>query len=202
MRRFCLAFSIAVVALIGPRLVHGQVIAAPQVVAPPTTDLLEQYRARALYTRFSFWKAQELFRAGKPVELGYFGGDATTAFAGSPAALDSMSTFRTLRIVGTAAYVTGLTLLVADIVLLATRSDLVIERNVQGEARSIKPLYLGLLLPGAVFGIGGGVMIQAANGYLSDAIDQYNSDLNVQLRVKSAPVGMALSPGLSLRGAF
>src|ERR1700690_1145248 len=83
-------------------------------------DPLEQYRARELYTRFSFWKQQEVVRAGKPVDLGYFGGGYKDVFAGSPAALDSMSTFRTLRITGTAFWVTGLAILVTELVMLGS----------------------------------------------------------------------------------
>ena len=111
-------------------------------------DPLEQYRARELYTRFSFWGQQEVFRAGEPIELGYFGGHYRDVFAGSPAALDSMSTFRTLRLTGTTLWITGLAILVADIVLLGAESNSVVDKDSRGQVTAIKPLYWGLLIPG------------------------------------------------------
>jgi len=103
-------------------------------------------------------------------------------FAGSPRALDSMSTYRTMRIAGTTAYVVGLGLLITDIVLLLTRSDSVVGTNSQGETDSVKPLAWGLLISGGVLGIGGGIAMQGANGYLSDAVEQYNTDLANRLK--------------------
>src|SRR5262249_21361539 len=79
------------------------------------TVLLEEYRARELYTRYTFWSGQKLYRAGVPVDLGYFGGGGDEIFAGSARALDSISTYRTLRITGTTAWVVGLGLLATDL---------------------------------------------------------------------------------------
>ncbi len=165
-------------------------------------DPLEQYRARELYTRFSFWKGQEVVRGGKTVDIGYFGGGYQDVFAGSPAALDSMSTFRTLRITGTVLWVAGLAILVTDIVLLGSESNSIVDKDSRGQVTSVKPLYWGLLIPGGVLGISGGVMMQGANGYLSDAINQYNSDLTLQIggRPVTGPLGRA--PGLTVRGSF
>jgi hypothetical protein len=176
---------------------------APQVPGGARIyDPLEQYRARELYTRYSFWKGQEIVRGGKTVEIGYFGGGYQDVFAGSPAALDSMSKFRTLRITGTVFWVAGMTILVTDIVLLGTVSDSVVEKNSRGQVTGVKPLYWGLLIPGGVIGISGGVMMQGANGYLSDAIERYNTDLTSQ--IKGLPVTSPLGrvPGLTLRGSF
>jgi hypothetical protein len=167
-----------------------------------TSDLLERYRTRELRTRFSFWKQQEVYRAEKPMELGYFGGNYQDIFAGSPAALDSMSTYRTLRIAGTAAYVVGLGLLVADLVLLANGSSSVVGRNARGEINSAKPLYWGLLIPGGVLGFSGIFAMQGANAYLSDAIDQYNSDLATQLRRGASSSNSLRFSGISYKGNF
>ena len=136
------------------------------------------------------------------MELGYFGGNYPDIFAGSPAALDSMSTYRTLRIAGTAAYVVGLGLLVADIVLLAEGSSSVVGRDSRGKINSAKPLYWGLLIPGAALGFSGAVAMQGANAYLSDAIDQYNSDLAKHLKGEAASYNLSRFTGLSIKGKF
>ena len=176
-------------------------ISAPPVGAAPG-NLLDQYRARELHTRFAWWRGQELYRGDKPVQLGYFGGNSQDIFAGSPAALDSMSTFRTVRITGTTAYVVGLALMVTDLFLLGTSSNSVVSRNAQGEVTGVKPLYLGLLFPGAVLSLSGAIAMQGANGYLSDAIDQYNSDLTKQLKGSSAMLNQSRFIGYNLRGLF
>jgi len=163
-------------------------------------SLLDEYRARELHTRFSFWTGQTLFRGGRPVDVGYFGGGSDEIFAGSPGALDSMSTFQTLRIGGTTAYVVGLGLLVTDIVLLATQSSAVVGKNSEGGADSVKPLAWGLLVSGGVLGIGGGIAMQSANGYLSDAVEQYNADLASRLKGESA--ARWRNVGVRFRGAF
>lgn len=170
--------------------------------AERTSDLLERYRARELRTRFSFWKQQEVYRAEKPMDLGYWGGSYQEIFALSPGALDSMSTYRTLRIAGTAAYVVGLGLLVADIVLLANGSSSVVGRNARGEINSVKPLYWGLLIPGGVLGFSGVFAMQGANAYLSDAIDQYNRDLATQLRRGAGSSTSWRFSGISYKGNF
>ena len=146
-------------------------------VVNAASALLDQYRARALYTRFSAWSGQTLYRDAKPLELGYFGGNYRDIFAGSPAALESASTYRSLRLSGTAAYVVGLGLLVTDFVLVINRSDSVYTKD-----SGIRPLYWGLLIPGVLLSFSGGIAMVSANSYLSDAVDQYNSDLAQQLK--------------------
>ncbi len=173
----------------------------PNPMARPNT-LLDEYRALELHTRFSFWSGQEVYKADKSVELGYFGGGSQAIFAGSTRALESISTFRTLRSAGTASYVVGLGLLVTDLVLLANGSSSVVGRNAQGEINSVKPLYWGLLLPGAVFGLSGAFAMQGANAYLSDAIDEYNTDLANRLKGGVANSRSMHSFGLGIRSAF
>jgi hypothetical protein len=167
---------------------------APVAGLTPANNALARYREREVRTRASFWRQQELFRGAIPLELGYFGGGYADIFAGSAAALDSMSTFQTLRIIGTTTYVVGLGLLVADFVLLAQRSSSVVSLDAQSGRRSTKPLAWGLLIPGGVLGISGAFMIQGANAYVSDAIDHYNDDL-----VKQIQLG-ALGPKTPIRG--
>ena len=113
-----------------------------------------------------------------------------------------MSTFRTLRITGTAFWVTGLTILVTEIVMLGSESNLIVEKDSRGQVTAIKPLYWGMFVPGALLGISGAVMIQGANGYMSDAIEQYNADLTLQLKGRPANGTVGRAPGLSLRGSF
>ncbi len=139
--------------------------------SPSAIDPLNAYRQQALGARFSFWSGLQLVRDGNVVKLGFFGGGREEIFAGSPAALDSIDGYRRLRIGGTIMWVVGLATLVAELALLAADRDLFIA----GE--SVRPLFWGMLIPGAVVGIGGGIMMQGANGYLSDAIQHYNDDL-------------------------
>jgi hypothetical protein len=113
-----------------------------------------------------------------------------------------MSTYRTLRITGTAAYVVGLGLMVTDIVLLVSGNNSVVNRDTRGQVTLIKPLYLALFIPGAVLGISGAIAMQGANGYLSDAIDQYNTDLAKQLKGTSAMSSQSRYVGFNLRGSF
>lgn len=139
--------------------------------APSPVDPLNAYRQQALGARFSFWNGLQLVRDGSVVKLGFFGGGREELFAGSPAALDSIDGYRRLRIGGTIMWIAGLATLVAELALLAVDRDLLIA----GE--SVRPLFWGMLVPGAVVGVAGGIMMQGANGYLSDAIQRYNDDL-------------------------
>jgi len=158
---------------------------------------LQQYRQQALGLRFSFWKGMELRRGEASAALGFFGGGATEIFAGTAAALDSMRGYRIVRIAGTAMWVAGLATLLTELVLLAADRDLLIDQR----ESSIKPLFWAMIIPGGVIGISGGLMMQGANGYLSDAVGEYNRELARRLSGGSAAV-----PGrsfwLSLRAAF
>jgi hypothetical protein len=49
-----------------------------------------------------------------------------------------------------------------------------------------KPAFYGLLIGGAVTGIAGGTMMQAAPSYLNDAVLYYNRDLLRELRGQRA----------------
>jgi MFS family permease len=145
--------------------------ATARAQAPAAVDPLNAYRQQALGARFSFWSGLRLVRGEQVVKLGFFGGGREEIFAGSPAALEAIDGYRRLRIGGTIMWAVGLATLVAELALLAADRDLFIA----GE--SVRPLFWGMLIPGAVVGIAGGIMMQAANGYLSDAIERHNDDL-------------------------
>jgi hypothetical protein len=151
---------------------------------------LDSYRAGALDGRFSFWHGFELTRAGRGVDLGFFGGNADAIFGASPGAMEKMSTFRTLRTVGTVLFVVGLGAIVTDAVLVASKTSPFYENGVQ-------PAFDAMLLGGLVVGMGGSLMIAGANSYLSDAMDLYNRDLYDRLRASSSarvrPIGLAFS---------
>ncbi|HYO97411.1 MAG TPA: hypothetical protein VER33_23025, partial [Polyangiaceae bacterium] len=156
-------------------------------------------RAEALYTRFNFWRGLELARGGTTVELGYFGGDAEAVFAESPAALAEIDRFRTMKISGFALYLAGVALLVTDVVLLAERSDLVVEEDANGE-QELTTLGAGFLISGTALAITGGILVQASHGYISSAAELYNADIARQL---TSDVGRRLrSPTLRVQGAF
>jgi hypothetical protein len=144
---------------------------------------LARYRAQALQARFSAWSGLKVTRAGEPVELGFFGGRYREVFANSAEAREAMGTFRTLRISGTVLWAAGLAALLTDIVLVAAESDLVLDETTQGLVveREVNTLFWGLFIGGAVVGMTGGVMMQGANGYLSDAVIHHNDALYRQL---------------------
>ena len=153
---------------------------------PKGPSALSQYRQQEFSTRFRFWEGQQLLRGGEPADLGYFGGNGDSLFALSPTALEDIHRFRTMRITGTALYVVGLGLLVTELVLVAQRSPLVVEENADGKAAEPKPLFWALFLPGTAAGLTGGVLMQSANSYLSDAVEHYNADLAQRLERQSA----------------
>lgn len=175
-------------------------LAAAQTPGTSGPSPLTQYRQKALGARFSFFKGLELTREGRPVSLGFFGGNAPSLFDGSDEALESMESYRALRISGTILWATGLAVLLTEVVLLVTDKDIFIEEKVGGN--EIKPLFWGLLGGGAVIGITGGIMMQGANGYLSDAIGQYNDDLAKGLQSRRALRSWPSSLCLSYRGTF
>lgn len=152
------------------------------------------YREREFSTRFRFWQGQELLRGGAPVELGFFGGSGDTLFAASPEALDDIHRFRTMRITGTTLYVVGMGLLVTELVLVASQSPLVVEERTGNDTPEVKPLFWAMFLPGLVGSMTGAVMMQGANGYLSDAVGHYNADLARKLEQQST--------GRAARGLF
>jgi hypothetical protein len=57
-----------------------------------------------------------------------------------------------------------------------------------------------MLRSGAALGIGGTVMMQGANGYLSNAVERYNADLARQLEARAMPSSRAAM--LRFHGAF
>jgi hypothetical protein len=173
-----------------------------QPVAQTNPTPLAQYRARELYLRYSWFPGLQLMRAGRVEELGYFGAGADEIFADSAAALESMRAYRTKRIVGTILYVAGLAAIVTDLVLLLADSNLLLEKDRSGRATSIKPLYWGLLIPGGVVGVTGGVLMQSANGSLGDAIDRYNHDLARRFDGSALPTLVDRGLRITLRGSF
>lgn len=172
---------------------------AAAALPPRGPSALSQYRQQELSTRFRFWEGQELLRGGAPVEFGYFGGNGETLFAASPTALDDIHRFRTMRITGTALYVVGLSLLVTELVLISSRSPLIVQEKTEAEAAHPKPLFWALLLPGTAASLTGGILMQSANSYLSDAVEHHNADLARRLDQQSrAPRGLFLR----YQGAF
>jgi hypothetical protein len=159
---------------------------------------LEQYRAQALGTRYSFWKGLKVVRQGQEVDPGFFGGDAELFFGSSPSAMESMDSYRAMRIAGTTLWAAGLAVLVTQLILVATHSELFIRSSAEGGG--IKPAFWGMLIPAAVAGITGGMLMQGANGYLSDAIQHHNDDLAARLGGGRAAFGRGL--GLAYRGQF
>lgn len=152
-------------------------VASSPARAERPTDALGQYRAGALSLDYDFFTGVRVTRNGLEASPGFFGGDAQQVFDGSPAALDDMDTYRTLRITGTTLWATGLALLVSELVLLAVDQSSMIDPDA-----GATPLFYGLLGGGAALGLVGGGLMQGANSYLSDAVHHYNADLEERLR--------------------
>ena len=170
-------------------------------VAPSAGEVLENYRRRELYTRYAAWSGQDLMRGGKSVELGYFGGNFESIFAGSPAALEEVRKFRTQRIIGTTFYATGLAILITEFVLILAPSNFLVEKDSHGHPTDMHAgPFAVMALSGTALGLTGALLMQGANGYLSDAVDRYNADLARQLGAQ-ATLGRR-SPMLRLGGVF
>ncbi len=165
-------------------------------------DALTRYRHKAIEMRFSVWNGIELVQGGEPVEIGFFGDRADTAFAGSPAALDAVEGFKGLRIGGFAVWSAGLAVLVTEMILLTTESDLLVETDQYDRTEVKSGPFTVMLVAGATLGITGGVMLQGANGYLNDAVDAFNEDLARRISGRTASTPTPRPVVLSWRGAF
>ena len=152
---------------------------------------VDVYREQELAASISFWSGIKLRRGdGAPVKLGTFGGGYETIFAGSPRALDSMLTYRRLKISGTV-------LKGAALGAILTQAALMIS----GEMSTGDTLFYVLLASGAALGVTGGLLDQGANAYLSDAVEQYNQDLLRRLDRKTSP-GQKTGVSVSWSGSF
>lgn len=164
--------------------------------APPSDSALTRYKRNQLSTRLSIFGGLKLMRNGAKLDVGFFGGNRHQIFASSPSALEAMESYRKLRIAGAVLWGAGMAAMIAELVLLIADHDVLIDKSLSGN--SIKPLFWAILVPSTVVGMTGGLMLQGANGYLSDAIEHYNNDLYRRLAAETA--GRRI--GLSWRTSF
>ncbi len=151
---------------------------SPSASAEPP-DSLTLYRESALSLEWFFFGGFTLKRAGEITDPGFFGGDAESVFEGSAAALEDMEAYRALRISGVVLYVAGLAMLVTNLSLIDQLAE---------DEGVLSPTFWGLLYGGTAAGLVGGGMVQGANGYLSSAVEHYNTELAHRLqRRASAP---------------
>ena len=169
-----------------------------QSAPAPKGDAVEFLEKNLLHLRLSFFGSTKVVRAGKELAVGAFGGNAKEVFAGVPGALDSMSTFRTLKITGLVVYVIGLSAMLVDLALLLARHE-----AVYSGFSGYTSLGLGLLIGGSVVGMSGAIIMGSALPHLSSAVEKYNQAMFERARGKSAG-GTAIPRGIqaSLRFAF
>jgi hypothetical protein len=151
---------------------------------PPQTPL-ERYRAEELVFRISSgWGGSlQILKDGVEADPGFFGEDADAVFGSSPRGLESMETFRTLRISGLTMSALGIATLLTELVLsVAAQDELVDPDGIEGRPR---PLFWVLLIGGTVLGTSGSVLIGLSNRHLSDAVQHYNDDLYERLKPAS-----------------
>lgn len=168
----------------GPRPADA---ADPQPDAfPGAKDALDQYLERSLELRFEqgMFSPFEVYQNGTSIDLGFFGGGYESVFAGSPDALEAMSTYQILRAVGLPLWIAGMLTLTVEVVLLLV--DALEGTDILMEPGGPKPLFYGLLIGGGVVGVAGGIMIQAAPSYLGDAVLYHNRDLLREIRGQRA----------------
>ena len=159
---------------------------------PITLTSLDRYRDQELAATISFWKGIQLRRGdGAPVKLGYFGGGYEDVFRGSPDALDSMLTYRRLKISATVLKGAALATILAQAALM-----------ISGELSTGDALFYGLLASGAALGLTGGLLSQGANAYLSDAVGQYNRDIFEELDRKAKLGARTSGVSFSVGGTF
>ena len=172
--------------------------AAPALADAPLT----RYRAESLSLRVEGLGGQPaLMRDGVELDYGFFGQDGELHFAGSPAALDHLESFQDMRTGGFIAWVVGLTTLTTVLVILLAEPDVFYDDALREDPNA---LFWGLLIGGGVVGVSGGLVMQAANTHLSDAVDAFNADLFERLDAGPAPSAAATgwTPRLTLSGRF
>ncbi len=167
-----------------PRTEIEEVPARPST--PSGTNALDEYLARSMELRFEpgMFSQFEVYQNGAPIGLGFFGGGYEEIFHGSPDALDSMSTYQLLRAVGFPLWLAGTVALTVQLAILLV--DVFEDTDILVNPSGPKPAFYGLLIGGAVTGIAGGTMMQAAPSYLNDAVLYYNRDLLRELRGQRA----------------
>lgn len=170
----------------------------------PGESPLDAYRLNAMEVRSSFWNGLQVYQGGRALDLGFLGGNYDTVFAGYPEALDPASTYHTMKVTGFSLWAVGTATLLATLVLLIADKDLLIETDRTGlvEEQTITPLFWGLLGGGVAVGITGGVLMQSADSYLSDAVGIYNDSLYEFLREMAPHHEQARALQLRYRGSF
>lgn len=211
MRSSLLAFALVGLSLL-PRTVFAQdpgearfetiPESPPADLAPPghgaVHDPLEEYLNRNMELRFEqgMFSPFEVYRNGAPIELGFFGGNYETVFDGSPDAIDSMSSYQLLRAIGFPLWLAGTIMLTVELAIVMV--DAFEDTNILVDPSGPKAAFYGLLIGGAVTGIAGGTMMQAAPSYLSDAVLYYNRDLIRELRGQRAELPRPTSFSLTM----
>ena len=158
------------------------------------TTPLETYRQNAMEFRLDGFEGAVLYQGGTEVELGIFGSEYETVFAGSPDAIESASRYNTMQGVGWSVWAIGVAGLVAEIVVLLVAEDVLVDEF----TGDVTGLFTAWTLASTVVGVAGGIVLQVSSTHLSDAVQAYNRDLFDEL--DGAP--QQTSIGLSLTGRF
>jgi len=158
-----------------PSLIMGVTVAfsaATSVAMPP-----DSYRSQALRIEPGFYTSFELKRLnGTPVAFDHFGSEYDVIFFGQPEALAHAKMFRDMRIASTVLNVTGLSLLLSELVLILLGHDSVVDNDKTG-ASGLKPLTFVLLGSGLALNIGGILLEVSSLGVLDRAVQSYNQHL-------------------------
>lgn len=166
---------------------------------PGARDALDEYLERSLEIRVEqgFFSPVTVYQNGSPVELGFFGGGGEALVANSPDALDAIGTFRVLRVLGFSLWLAGVATLVVETALLFV--DIFGDSDLLVDLDGPKPLFWGLLIGAAVTSGAGGIMLQAAPGYLGDAVVHHNRDLLREIRGARAELPRVPTLGYAFR---
>lgn len=135
---------------------------------------ISQLERELIHFRMKMFSGLSLYQDRKKLDLGFFGGNYRQIFKGSPKALASASKYRTLKITGFTIAMTGISVLLLDLILLLAKSSVVYGGYYNS---GVNTLYWVLLAAGGTVGIVGALMVPMANGYLSDAVAHYNRAL-------------------------
>jgi len=133
-----------------------------------------------------------LYQGGREVELGVFGTEYETVFAGSPDAIDAASRYNTMKAVGWSVWAIGLAGLVAELVVLLVAEDILVD-EFSGEPTG---LFTSWLLISTAVGVAGGIVVQLSATHLSDAVQAYNRDLFQELNPapsQQSSIGISVS---------
>ena len=154
-----------------------------QADAPSPAPETAWARHRHLRLGTGFFNDLDIYENGRPLGLESFAGNADALFADSAEARRLLRVYRQEKILGTSLYVSGLTLLLAEVVY----SGMASRRTLIDSADTDRTIVWSGLGVGFVLSLVGAYWGQSAKASFVESVEAYNRDL-------MAPVSVNLGP--------